>query len=627
MTNITGRRRRVKCGEEKQTCDKCKKSGFVCVWPNCDSGQRDDGTVRKSTVQNGKDFVFYNPTVKAFVPKATESSPCAEDSPKYTSPIDMDSDTINLDWSRQPLSERLSPDYSLPKVDSFVFRLGMFFGSDSSKTTPKSPTLVDNDESYSISPKCQEALITSDDLEQEEKHLKYIPSESLEPMDSLCSSESEITETDVGLESHDIIQIHELLDDGTEALVPRAQTHALSLNLLNQMFFQTQDWFPPGRAKLMYAFINGFVEAISPQFCHPKLTPGAIFIAQGSNNAIMQEVFLACGAAFMSNIDAVYAADSRKEYSLCLTNIADEFSQTKESKEWMVAAMLLFCLRDKIVGAPPLQAAMHLAKAIDLLRDLLKGQNYDIQNLKFMAESFLFNYAVLLLVGGKEAMEILPSPFVIFEEWRRLIEMQIYQGSVPWMNNPVFGAAGRGFELAAKVSTLVSKHPLNTADAALACDLLLEAAQIDKFANFEPPVTLSRANRQHLKDSVNTSNTIVTCCKIVLYKLLNPSIGVNNPSIQKLTLEAHGYLDTILAQSRINVIISWGTLVLGLCTTDPKQRFALLTRCAISSTTHHVAFLGQLGNFLEKIWGCAHSKENGDIDYLFEPDILGSMCL
>lgn len=628
ISNKIGRRRRVKCGEEKQTCTNCKKSHFECIWSN-DKPTHDDGKVRKLSLKNGNDFVFYRPSVTSLIQKSRQDPKCdANLTTTKPSLIGMVNDLVNFDCYKQPHTGRQSSEHLMLIVEGFDFQLSVFSGLDSLRNSPKIPPIGDNEEFYgSVSLRFRESLTMLSELaynlDSQDEELS--PSrEGLEIMAVPPSPKS-------GIEAQDMLRnefrIEEVFDDDNESpevqIEPRAQTQCLQ----SQNFSQHLSLLHSGQSRLMYAFINGFIDAISPQYCHPKLTPRAIFIGQGPKHEIMQEVFRACGAAFMSNIDSIYTIDSRKKYSLCLANIADELSKEKEPKEWMVAAMLLFCLRDKVVGAPPVQAAMHLAKAIDLIRDLLKGQNYDIQNIKFMAESFLFNYAVLLLVGGKDTMDILPSPFVIFEEWRRLIDMQIYPGSVPWMNNPVFGAAGRAFELAAKVSWLVIKQPLTNVDIVVACDLLIESAQIHDFANFEPPPTLSNENKQQLKDSVYISKTIVACSKIVLYKLLNPLLDVNNPSIKNLTSEAHGFLAEILVLSRVNVIVSWGILILGLCTVDPQRRLELSTRCEVTCMTHHVAFLGQVGCFLNKIWDSSKFKDNGDLDCLFDQETLGKMCL
>lgn len=396
-------------------------------------------------------------------------------------------------------------------------------------------------------------------------------------------------------------------------------------NLRAELNFQPLTWFSSGKGRLLYAFAHGFVASISPQFCHEDLTPGAIFISQGQGNPFMMEVFLACGLAFMSNVHSSYQAESRKAYSLCLSRFANELAQVKEPKEWMIAAMLLFCLRDKIIGELPVQAAMHLSEAINHIDFVFKSQSFDAKNIKFMVESFLFNYSVLLLVGGKKVHNILPSPFLIFDKWRRLLHMQMFSCVVPWMNNPVFGAAADAFEIAAKISWLVSEHPLSSDQITIACDLLLELGEIDSFSGVSIPDHIVEAGRQHLQDSRLLSKVIVVACKIALYKLMNPSLNERNPKIKMLAQEGFELIEQIPLKSPVNVIMGWPVLIIGLCLIDLDQQLSLSKRCIYVSEVSCVAFLRQVERFLDRIWTSSEVRENGNLDHLFEE--LGSMCL
>lgn len=398
---------------------------------------------------------------------------------------------------------------------------------------------------------------------------------------------------------------------------------APSDNFETRRIFLPSIWFSSVGSRLLDAFVNGFVDSISPQLCHSKLSPAAIFIPLGSNNPFVQHVFQVCGTAFLSNVDPSYVQESRKEYSRCLLGFANELSSTKEPQEWMVATMLLLCLRDKIVGEQPKHAASHLAKAFVLLRHLLKSKKYDVKNLKFLIESFLFNYSVILLVGGKEVLRILPSPFKIFDDWRRLLDLQIYLGTVPWLNNPVFGAAARAFELAAKVSWLVCEHPLDTENMTTACDLLVESCEIEDSSGSVSQEDLLPDSLEQLQNSMRINEATVISSKIVLYKLLNPELQACHPSIQKLSKRGHTILAEIPMMSKLNMIAGWSIFIIGLCAMDASERNALSQRCVIASTSYHVAYLRQIEQFLDKIWGLDHQGEGG-LDYLFG---LQNMCL
>lgn len=474
--------------------------------------------------------------------------------------------------------------------------------------------------------------------------LSYNPL-SLGPSPLSCSNDNEKEEEDVRHSKYatknlpkisyyntSCIESEELNVDTSRAEPDAAQQNEELLEfflvdkgLQAEKLFQPLTWFPSQEGQLLYAFIHGFIGSISPQFCHDKLTPAAIFIPQGLSNPIMTEVFVACGFAFMCNIDPSYEEQAKKKYSQCLSRVANELVAADQPQEWMVATMLLFCLRDKLIGELPVKAAMHLSKAINLINNIFKSRDFNIKNIKFMVESFLFNYSVLLLVGGKKVLKVLPCPFVIFDKWRRLLDMQMFDCTVSWMNNPVFGAATEAFEMAAKVSWLVCKHPLTPSEIATACDVFAATAKMNDYSKVNFSEDIPNAGREHLQASILLRNATTTACKIALYKLLNPSLNVMNDSIQKLAQEGISLMESIPLSSPINIMVSWPALVIGLCLVDINQQLALSKRCIFAAEANNLAYLRQIALYLKQIWTHPDEHANGNLDCLFGE--LGSMCL
>ncbi|QEL62725.1 hypothetical protein CJJ09_004904 [Candidozyma auris] len=232
----------------------------------------------------------------------------------------------------------------------------------------------------------------------------------------------------------------------------------------------------PDNVFLYQAFVDGFLKAVSPQICHPRLSPVANFVPYSMSNPIVMDVVNACAASFLSKANPDMRLESKKRYSICLNNFANSLAKAQSGvEEWMVAAVILLCLRDKFSGSSPIVPASHLAKALEMLRQLRTSGKSSLVSLKFLIESFLFNYTVMLLTGTHEVVSRLPSPFEVYDEWREILDFSPFHHTVPFMKYPIFGAAREAYELAAKVSWLYSRVPLSIQDRAVACDLLRQA--------------------------------------------------------------------------------------------------------------------------------------------------------
>lgn len=356
---------------------------------------------------------------------------------------------------------------------------------------------------------------------------------------------------------------------------------------------------------LFQAFHDGFLNCISPQMCHPLLLPQANFVPYAMQTPIMIDVFNACAASFLSKTNPDMKIEAKKRYSICLQNFANSLSRARgEVEEWMVAAVILLCLRDKFSGSLPIVPASHLAKALELIRQLRQNNKLSTVSLKFLVESFLFNYTVMLLTGTKEVVQRLPSPFDVYDEWSPVLDHTPFRTALPFMKYPVFGAARHFFEIAAKVSWFYSQLPLSPTDKATACELLgltyttplpemLEAASIELLPH----------EIVQCQESIYLADIIQKCCILLLHKLLFPNLERDDPLVQEIMGKIIDCFCLLSADSPIWIVCTWPLLVSGITASSASHQHYIYALCQRCISRFLMGFLDQVCSFLVSVWG------------------------
>lgn len=383
--------------------------------------------------------------------------------------------------------------------------------------------------------------------------------------------------------------------------------------------------FTNTEAHLYHAFINGFVESVSPQLAHTKLRPAALFVPLAVENPLVKESFLACGAAFLAKSDPSFAQTALMRYSRCLFEFNNKLQGSLE--EWQIATALLFCLRDKFMGSRTSQPTIHLTKALQLLKELHKSQRFNPVTIKLLVESFMFNYTVMLITAGRHAQQLLPSPFTIFDEWRAVLHFRPYECPVPWMNNPLFGAAIGPYEVAAKVSWLVARYPLCQEDMLVAYQLLSETRtyQAPTFPESAKKMYLPDERRQ-LMDSVVIAVIVIKLCQLLLVRLINGQVESLHPSIQMMVADIQQAFDQLLPTSSLWVICGWPLLIVGLNSCDHAHRSYVIAQCHRTANRFHAEFFLQIANFLLLAWGTDDAPGEG-WKLLFDQDMAQTICI
>ncbi|KAG7896424.1 hypothetical protein KL908_000938 [Ogataea polymorpha] len=144
-----------------------------------------------------------------------------------------------------------------------------------------------------------------------------------------------------------------------------------------------------------------------------------------------------------------------------------------------------------------------------------------------LLESFLFNYSIIFLCQKEWLLE-LGSPFDIFNEFRPFLKTPLYQCPVPWMNNPVVGAALCAIELVAKASWLWYYYPFNLQHESLAVQVH-SAAKYFIVPLLPPDVKFVQPKhvRRRLEDSCCTARIMAKAVYCLLTKLLYPRMDAS----------------------------------------------------------------------------------------------------
>lgn len=430
----------------------------------------------------------------------------------------------------------------------------------------------------------------------------------------------EMAEPILPIESNSELYSGQELDDEAFSLTPYVGLMTPSAELLTWDIGLNAD---NGNSFYLQVYIEGFLKAVSPQACHPRLLPGANLVPYAMLNPVMMDVVNACASSFLSKSNPSMMLESKKRYSICLRNFANSLANAPDGvEEWMAAAVILLCLRDKFSGALQTIPASHLTKALEMLRYLRNSGKLSLTSLKFLAESYLFNYTVMLLTSTHEIVQTMTSPFDVFVEWGDILDYSPFHTPLPFMKYPIFGAARHTYEIAAKVSWLYSRYPLMPNDKAVACDLLRQAYAIEL-----PIIPLGMqpeflpGELKHLQESIYLAEIINNCCILLLHKLIFPKLEKSDPLVQELVLTIISRLQEISDESPIWIISTWPLLVCGIAAASAAHQHYIYSQCRRCVLRFQMGFLEHVCKFLVSVWGTDTEPGLG-WDCLLDRDVL-----
>lgn len=438
-----------------------------------------------------------------------------------------------------------------------------------------------------------------------------------------------------------------------------------SINLKNLLY-------PDDKQRFMNACVNGFIKSLGPQYTHPLLTTSATFTPLIESNSVIEAVAEACGCSFLSwsNPDLTELSFQKYQKAVSvLMKFVNSQEITRQDVAWIGAAFQMLCLGAKVtwncnnkVSVRNLKNSYKLIKSnLDrfkwvsprerqlgpelphdaIFQDFTTEDNlmmeiensligyetggsamFERQFERMFIESFIYNYSVSVLIT--DDIEGLPNPFEVFKTLKPYVKTPLFSCDVVWMNNPVLGAAFDAFELVAKSSYLI-RHSEN--EWSLCCARkLLEIASFYPPPMIPPEIRLNETKYANLKDSVLVADIVMKAAKIVLRKVLDPTLSEHEHEIQKDVEHVITRLTQISPNSPVWIISSWAMFIVGLASLRQDHRDLILDALFTAAEIIHGRFIGMIVDVLEIGWGMG--SKNGlisaarGLDVLLDPQLL-----
>ncbi|KAK6199266.1 putative zinc cluster transcription factor [Scheffersomyces amazonensis] len=403
-------------------------------------------------------------------------------------------------------------------------------------------------------------------------------------------------------------------------------------------------------SELFHHFVYEFMPSISLPHSHPLLSPDHLWVQLSSQSSILTDVYLCCGASYMSyfhnytngslDLSSYYSELSEKKYSQAIYSLSKAFADKSIDldSDWLLAAGLTLCLRDRAFGLNGSRCAKHLIFVYNLIkrRDYKKrAMNQDEESTfvitpieRSLVDSFLFNYSAALLSCSKRDLITLPSPYVLFPQIKKWLETPIFQDcDVAWMNNPVTGSALNSFEIMSKLAWLLRMHFEDEDDPELKdyylpdekyWELILALRQ--GIIDIENENRVNKLNLENLKlSSTNSykrlrSNLAVSIINlnasgILLEKLINPIIPSFLPVIQdRVNTILEELTENIPAENHSSCLITLSLFITGISTINDIQRELLSEKLTESSNS----MASNVGNNILEILKFGWEKETID---------------
>jgi hypothetical protein len=464
--------------------------------------------------------------------------------------------------------------------------------------------------------------------------------------------------------------VYEVLD--TEACSTRGDESLILdyFNTLNQC-----DPYPTHKQRFISACVNGYIGSLGPQYTHPLLTTQATFTPLLQQHEVIETVAEACGCSFLSwdNPDLTELSYTKYQHAVSsLMKYVNGTTVKRQDEAWLGAAFQLLCLAAKITykcdnrvsvrnlknsyrlikfkserlgTGPPLQEVCGPERSSEGIFEDFTGDNLkmEIENSligyegkdvsmekhfeRMFTESFIYNFSVSVLIT--DDLEGLPNPFEVFRTLKNYVKTPLFSCDVVWMNNPVLGAAFDAFELVAKSSYLI-RHmddPLTIPCARK----LLEIASFYPTPMIPSEIRVDESKYMQLRDSVFLSDIVMKAAKVVLRKVLVPTLSEHDPNIQKDVEFVVSKLKQIPETSSVWIISAWAMFIMGLVAVKPDHRETMVDALYLAAEKVHGRYIGTILDVLELSWGIG--SKNGlmstsrGLDVLFDHHLLSNVFI
>ncbi|RCK65271.1 hypothetical protein Cantr_00750 [Candida viswanathii] len=335
---------------------------------------------------------------------------------------------------------------------------------------------------------------------------------------------------------------------------------------------------------------KNYMSMVALPHSHPSLTPANVWVRLAAHSPILADVYLSCGAAYLACVhnennalSLRYHRLAEAKYNSAVKTLTEAFNNGSVDldSDWLMVAGLNLCLRDRAYGMNGSRCSKHIVFVYNLICRRVDKKDQDspaTPEERLLMESFIFNYTTALMTCSRYDMVRLPTPYELFLKLNRwLINPIVRDYDVEWVNNPVLGSALGIFQVMAKLCYLLRCHfekslP-NEKDKfymndgkfwSLILPLKEEIRKIE-IKNFERIQELDalKVNGQwyfSLRSNLAVSIITVNACKILVEKLINPSIPAFLPQIQEAVQSTLHELDLYIPSDNYSSSVSFLSL-------------------------------------------------------------------
>lgn len=335
---------------------------------------------------------------------------------------------------------------------------------------------------------------------------------------------------------------------------------------------------------------KNYMSMVALPHAHPSLCPANVWIRLASHSPILADVYLSCGATYLACVHNENNALSQKyhrlaesKYNSAVQSLTEAFNNGSVDldSDWLMVAGLNLCLRDRAYGMNGSRCSKHIVFVYNLICrrvDKKAADSLATPEERLLMESFIFNYTTALMTCSRYDMIRLPTPYELFLKLNKwLVNPIVKNYDVEWVNNPVLGSALAIFQVMAKLCYLLRCHfEQKIPDDNDRCYLndgkfwslilpLKEEIRNIEVKNFERIQELDALKVYgqwyfSLRSNLAVSIITVNACKILIEKLINPSIPAFLPQIQEAVQSTLHELDLYIPSDNYSSSVSFLSL-------------------------------------------------------------------
>lgn len=335
---------------------------------------------------------------------------------------------------------------------------------------------------------------------------------------------------------------------------------------------------------------KNYMSMVALPHAHPSLCPANVWIRLASHSPILADVYLSCGATYLACVHNENNALSQKyhrlaesKYNSAVQSLTEAFNNGSVDldSDWLMVAGLNLCLRDRAYGMNGSRCSKHIVFVYNLICrrvDKKAADSLATPGERLLMESFIFNYTTALMTCSRYDMIRLPTPYELFLKLNKwLVNPIVKNYDVEWVNNPVLGSALAIFQVMAKLCYLLRCHfEQKIPDDNDRCYLndgkfwslilpLKEEIRNIEVKNFERIQELDALKVYgqwyfSLRSNLAVSIITVNACKILIEKLINPSIPAFLPQIQESVQSTLHELDLYIPSDNYSSSVSFLSL-------------------------------------------------------------------